>query len=173
MKASLHDQIDIQIFNDQVDTVKLCAGGCLLMDVAGGADYFWSPPGLFDDPNIANPTICPDTSLWVSVTGTLGLCSDVDSVFLEIIDPMVSILPDTSTITICETDSITLTALNNTNDVGITWQSFAITFDDPSNPVQTIVPPPFFNSIFVEVELEIAGCVVTDEISINFDRNSM
>ncbi|MAT53992.1 MAG: hypothetical protein CMN32_05885 [Saprospirales bacterium] len=169
LTIELHDQIDIQIFNDQVDTVKLCAGGCLLMDVAGGADYFWSPPGLFDDPNIANPTICPDTSLWVSVTGTLGLCSDVDSVFLEIIDPMVSILPDTSTITICETDSITLTALNNTNDVGITWQSFAITFDDPSNPVQTIVPPPFFNSIFVEVELEIAGCVVTDEISINVD----
>ena len=169
LNIELHDQINIQIFEDQVDTVKLCAGGCLLMDVAGGTDYFWQPPGLFDDPNIANPTICPDSSLWVSVTGTLGLCSDVDSVYLEIIDPMVSILPDTSVVTICETDSITLTAVNNTNNVGITWQSFAVTFDDPSNPVQTIVPPPSFNSIFVEVQLEIAGCVVSDEISINVD----
>lgn len=169
LNIELHDQIDIQIFNNQVDTVKLCAGGCLLMDVAGGADYFWQPPGLFDDPNIANPTICPDTSLWVSVTGSLGICTDVDSVYLEIVDPFVQIMPDTSVVTICETDSITLTALNNVNNAGLQWQSFAITFDDPSNPVQTIVPPPNFNSIFVEVQVEVAGCVATDEISINVD----
>lgn len=169
LNIELRDQINVEILQDQFDTVALCAGGCVLMDVSGASEYFWQPPGLFDDPNSANPTICPDTSLWISVTGSVAVCTDVDSIYLQIIDPVVSILPDTNVVTICETDSITLIALNNTNNVGLTWQSFAINFDDPSNPVQTIVPPPNFNSIFVQVTLEIAGCSVTDQISINVD----
>lgn len=169
LTIDLHDQLEVQIFNNDFDTVLLCVDGCLQLVASGAQDYFWQPPGLFDDPGIANPVVCPDTSQWIKVTGSLGICTDVDSLFLQIIDPQVLILPDTSIITICETDSITLTAVNNTGDEGLTWSSFFISFDDPHNPVQTIVPPPNFNTLFIEVELEIGGCSVTDEITINVD----
>ncbi|MFQ5446121.1 MAG: choice-of-anchor L domain-containing protein [Saprospiraceae bacterium] len=164
----IHDNLLVQIFDDAIDTVLVCQGSCVQMDVTGAADYFWQPPGLFDDPQIPNPTACPDTSRWVAVTGTLGICTDMDSVFLQLIDPQVNILPG-DFLTICEGDSITITAENNVDDSNLLWQTFFLTLPDPTNPVQTIVPPPFFNSIFLNVSVELGGCVATDEVTINID----
>jgi gliding motility-associated-like protein len=166
--VEIHDNLLVQIFDDALDTVLVCLGSCVQMEVTGAADYFWQPPGLFDDPLIPNPTACPDTSRWIAVTGTLGVCTDVDSVYLQLIDPQVNILPG-DFLTICEGDSITITAENNVNNSNLLWQTFFIPLSDPTNPVQTIVPPPFFNSIFLNVSVELGGCVATDQVTINVD----
>ncbi|MBI1223921.1 MAG: T9SS type B sorting domain-containing protein [Bacteroidetes bacterium] len=168
LQIDLRDNLQVQIFEDALDTVLVCEGNGAQMNANGAADYFWQPPGIFSDPNISNPIATPTSSQWVMVTGTLGICSDVDSVYLQLINPMVNILPD-GDITICATDSITITAENNVNNSNLQWTSFFFPLNDPNNPVQTIVPPPFFNSFFLDVQVELGGCVATDEININVD----
>ncbi len=168
LEIELQDNLDVQIFEDQLDTVLVCEGNGAQLNVIGAADYFWQPPGIFSDPNISNPIVTPATSQWVMVTGTLGICVDVDSVYLNLISPEVNIFPE-GIINICETDSITLTATNNVNNSNLLWTTFFFPLTDPNNPVQTIVPPPFFNSIFLEVEVELGGCVATDQVTINVD----
>ncbi|MBI5916057.1 MAG: choice-of-anchor L domain-containing protein, partial [Bacteroidetes bacterium] len=168
LTIQIQDNLVVQIFEDQLDTVLVCAGSNVQMSVNGAADYFWQPPGVFSDPNISNPIADPDSSMWVWVTGSLGICIDMDSVWLELIDPEVNIIPE-GILTICETDSITLTAVNNVNNSNLVWTSFFIPIPDPNNPVQVIVPPPFFNSIGLNVQVELGGCVATDFVNINVD----
>ncbi len=168
LQIDLQDNLNVQIFEDQLDTVLVCQGNGAQMNVNGAADYFWQPPGIFSDPNISNPIVTPTMSQWVMVTGTLGICTDVDSVYLLLIDPEVNIFPE-GIINICETDSVTLTATNNVNNSNLLWTTFFFNIPDPTNPVQVIVPPPFFNSIFLTVEVELGGCVATDQVTINVD----
>ncbi len=168
LEIELKDNLNVQIFEDQLDTLLVCAGNGAQLAVNGAADYFWQPPGIFSDPNISNPIVTPDVSQWVMVTGTLGICVDVDSIYLNLIDPEVNIFPE-GIINICETDSITLTAVNNVNNSNLLWTSFFIFIPDPTNPVQTIVPPPFFNSIGLNVQVELGGCIATDFVNINVD----
>ena len=165
----IHDQLEVQIFDDQLDTVLVCGGSCTQLQVSGAADYFWQPPGLFSDPGISNPIACPDSSRLVVVTGTLGICSDQDSVWLEVITPEVEIVP-VGPVTICETDTLVLTAVNNVGNSNLFWSGFIFPpLPDPTNPIQTIVPPPNFNSIFLSVTVELGGCTATDDININVD----
>ncbi len=165
----IHDQLDVQIFEDQLDTVLVCGGTCTQLTASGAATYFWQPPGLFSDPGISNPTACPDSSRMVFVTGTLGICSDIDSIWLEVITPEVEIMPG-GPVTMCQTDTLVLTAVNNVNNASLQWFGFIIPpIADPNNPVQTIIPAPNLNSIFLSVQVELGGCTASDDININVD----
>ncbi len=169
LTIEIQDQLEVKIFNDQQDTVLVCGGACAQLVASGASTYFWQPPGLFNDPGIPNPTVCPDSSRLVVVSGTLGICSDMDSVWLEVIDPEVEIVPG-GPLTICETDTLVLNAVNNVNNSNLNWTGFIIPpLADPSNPIQTIIPPPNFNSLFFTVSVELGGCTATDQININVD----
>ena len=76
LTIEIQDQLEVQIFNDLQDTVLVCGGACTQLVASGASTYFWQPPGLFNDPGIANPTVCPDSSRLVVVSGTLGICND-------------------------------------------------------------------------------------------------
>jgi gliding motility-associated-like protein len=168
LEIKLQDDLQVQIFEDELDTVLVCQGSNVQLQANGAADYFWQPPGIFSDPDISNPTVTPDTSQWVMVTGTLGVCTDVDSVYLQIINPEINILPE-GEINICEGDSVTLTAVNNVNNSNLQWTSFFFNLPDPSNPVQVVSPPAFWGSVFMDVQVELGGCVATDQVTINID----
>ncbi len=129
LEIQLQDNLQVQIFEDQLDTVLVCEGNGAQMNANGAADYFWQPPGIFSDPNISNPIVTPLTSQWVTVSGTLGVCSDIDSVFLLLIDPQVNIFPE-GTINICQGDSVILTATNNVNNSNLQWSTFFFTIPD-------------------------------------------
>ncbi|MEM8908614.1 MAG: choice-of-anchor L domain-containing protein, partial [Bacteroidota bacterium] len=70
LTINLLDLPNVEI-NNGVDTVFICQDSCANLTAFGGATYFWTPPGLFDDETIANPIVCPDTSRWVTVTGSI------------------------------------------------------------------------------------------------------
>ena len=167
--VEIHDNLSVQIFEDQLDTILVCAGSCAQLEVVGAADYFWQPPGLVSDPNITNPTVCPDSSQWVWVTGTLGICTDVDSVWLQLIDPEVTILPDMDVIDACENDTVTLFASNNVNNSNLQWQSFFVPINNPTSQQISIVKPLFGNTAFIDVSVELGGCTATDQVTVNFD----
>ncbi len=168
LQIDLQDNLNVQIFEDQLDTVLVCEGNGAQLNVIGANTYFWQPPGIFSDPSISNPTVNPTVSQWVTVMGTLGLCTDVDSVYLELISPEVNILPE-GTINICAGDIVTLTATNNVNNSNLLWTTFFFNLPDPTNPVQVIDPPAFFNSVFLNVQVELGGCIATDQVTINID----
>ncbi|MEY3050811.1 MAG: hypothetical protein RLY31_596 [Bacteroidota bacterium] len=164
----IQDQLDVSIFDDQLDTVLVCDGGCAQLQAEGAASYFWSPPGLLSNPDISNPSICPDTSLLVTVTGTLGICTDMDSVWVQLISPEVTILPDGNQ-TICATDTLVLEASNNIGNSNLQWTSFFVPLPDPTAPVQAVVPPPGFTNFTLNVSVSLAGCQASDAITITVD----
>lgn len=168
LTIDLKDKLDVQIFEDELDTVLVCEGSGAQLQANGAPDYFWQPPGIFSDPDISNPTVTPATSQWVTVTGTLGVCTDVDSVYLQIINPEVNIFPE-GDISICEGDSVTLTSINNVNNSNLEWSTFFTNFPDPSNPTQVVSPPAFWGSVSLVVQVELGGCVATDQVTINID----
>lgn len=164
----IQDQLQVEIFDNELDTVLVCGGTCTQLSASGASEYFWTPPGAFSNPDISNPTICPDSSQLVEVTGTLGVCTDKDSVWIQVITPEVIILPDGDQ-TICANDTLILTASNNVGNSNLQWTSFFVPIPDPTNPEQVIIPPPFFNNFFLNVSVNLGGCTATDAISISVD----
>jgi gliding motility-associated-like protein len=164
----LRDLPLVEIFAGQ-DTAFVCSGTCLPMEANGAVSYEWTSefPGVFDNPLIANPIACPTQSQWVSVLGTvsnLAGCSDVDSVYLQFIDPMIDVVAITST-DICNGDSVVLQAVNNVNNAGLVWTPND--FLNVDNEEIVVASPPFTETYTASVS--ISGCTVTDEITISVD----
>ncbi len=161
----IKDALEVDILPEQ-DTVFVCEG-IFTADLQGqgAASYEWSPVNIFDDANSQNPTATISSDQLVTVVGSLGSCSATDEVFLQIIDPDVSITPS-GTIQICEGESVQLTSSNNVNDAGLSWNP-GFGLDDPTatNPTAT---PSFTTTYTLSVETQ-GGCTATDEITIEVE----
>ncbi|MEK7257837.1 MAG: choice-of-anchor L domain-containing protein, partial [Bacteroidota bacterium] len=174
LTVNLHDNLQVDIFKDEIDTAFVCQGSCIQLKSIGAQNYFWQPPGLMSDPNISNPIACPDTSTWVSVLGTLGICSDMDSIYLLLVNPEVQIQPDTNQLAVCPGDTVSLFAQNNVGNSNLQWNGFIFPpLVDPSNPSQVFVPDPAFGSFFLQVQVELGGCTAFDDILIGIDNLQM
>ncbi|MFK7809491.1 MAG: choice-of-anchor L domain-containing protein [Saprospiraceae bacterium] len=166
IEIELHDVPLVEVFAG-VDTAFVCSGTCIQMEVNGAATYEWVSefPGVFDDPTSDAPIACPTQSQWVSVTGTVSAlpgCNDVDSVYLQFVDPTVEIVA-LDPINICAGDSVRLQAANNVNNTGLLWTPDDFISSDTDQNVT--VEPPFTQTYTASVT--VSGCTVTDEITIN------
>lgn len=157
------DGLNIQILGGQ-DTLFVCQGASAPLQVSGGDNYFWSPPNIFDNPNSPNPVVTPTTSSWISAVGSLGPCSDADSIWMEVVSPELAITASGPT-NICVGDSISLTALNNTGNANLIWSPATGLNDPQASPV---VASPEVTTIYT-ASIELNGCATTDSISINVD----
>ncbi|MEO1260735.1 MAG: choice-of-anchor L domain-containing protein [Bacteroidota bacterium] len=163
------DLLTVDILDDLNDTLILCATeGCIPLEATGAQSYSWFPDTLFNDDTLAMPTLCTQQSQWVFVEGTLGSCTDIDSVYIDVVNIEVNIFPDEDNLVICEGTPLELTALNNVNDQGILWTSPDVDFADPTNPVQILnnEEGDDFESALVTIEL--AGCSVSDGINVQW-----
>ncbi len=161
----IHDELAVEIFAGAADSIFVCAGIGVQLDVVGALDYVWSPAGVFDDPNGPDPFANPATDTMVYVVGTLGVCFDVDSIFLDVVDPQVEI-EALGPIGICQGDTIALNADNNVGNSGLQWTSNSTILDPLNSPVVDIAP--LFNTTYT-VTVQIAGCTDSDQITINVD----
>jgi gliding motility-associated-like protein len=163
LTIDIKDDVEVNI-NLGADTVFVCAGGTFQLEALGAANYFWAPPGAVSNPFIGNPTTTPTQDIWLEVTGTLATCTDIDSVYVKIISPMVDAIALTNT-NICQGTSVNLQANDNVNHQGLVW-SPTIGLNDPfsSNPIAT---PASSTTYFASIT--IAGCVVTDSVVIKVD----
>ncbi|MBK8566274.1 MAG: choice-of-anchor L domain-containing protein [Saprospiraceae bacterium] len=169
LEILIYDKLEVEILDQGPDTLLVCAGAGIQLNATGAAEYFWQPVGIFSDPDISNPTADPDSSMWVLVMGALGICTDVDSIFLQVIDPMVNISPSDEPIYLCSGESVTLTAINNVGNSNLEWFTFFIGLPDANNPVQTITPGPGEDFIPLQVSVELGSCTATDEVTIIVD----
>lgn len=162
LTIELQDNVVVNVAGG--DTLFVCAGNTLQLQAQGAVNYFWAPPGAVNNAFIANPTITPTQDIWLTVTGTISTCVDVDSVLVRIISPSIDVVALTPT-NICQGMSVQLQANNNTNDNNITWTPpFGLNDPSSANPVAT----PLLSTIYTAT-LAIAGCSVSDQVTINVD----
>lgn len=158
----LKEKAEVEVIGG--DTLFVCTGGTLQLTATGAAEYFWAPPGAVSNPFIANPTITPTQDIWLEVSGTVGVCTDVDSVFIDIIDPEIDVvaLSDTN---ICVGTQVFLQAINNVNSTGLVWTP-ATGLDDENST--TPIATPSVTTKYTAT-INIAGCSVSDFVTINVD----
>ena len=159
----LNDDLDVEI-NAGADTLYTCAGGVLQLEASGATSYFWQPPGAVSNPQIPNPTISTTQDIELRVTGTLGNCSNTDTVYIRVLDPTVEVQALGAT-DICLGQSVTLKALTNTGGQGLKWTPF----NGLSDPGSTITSASPSATTTYRATLSIPGCTVFDEITIRVD----
>ena len=163
----IRDEPDFVVVNN-MDTVFVCQGNNVTLSASGSQTYSWSPAGIMNDATIANPIATPATSGPVTCSGTLGSCSFSETIWLEVVDPQINISAMTST-NICQGQSIELTANNNTNGSGLSWSPIG-GINNPNQ--QTVIATPN-QSITYTATIQLAGCTVSDDITITVDPFDM
>lgn len=157
--------IDVEIIQPIYDAYSLedtiCPGETVQVFASGGTGYSWGPPGLFNNPFIANPfaTITTDTTLTVTITDACGT-TDLD-VIVKVFETNVSVSNDTI---ICVGQSIPIEAFGG---VTYSWEP-ANTVSNPiiSNPIAT---PTSFTFYVATVTTE-DGCIVKDSLLVLVDQ---
>lgn len=158
----IRDGLEITV-NGGLDTVFFCPGNSVALAAEGALTYFWEPVGLFSEPTAAATVASPTGSSWVQVTGQLGICTAVDSIFLLEVNPQVSITTPRP-VSICRGSSVLLNAANNLDGQGsVTW-SPTFGLNNP-NSAQTLARPSF--STFYTVTASLTGCTATDTITVS------
>ncbi len=163
--VDLKDNVQVQVTGG--DTLLVCAGGTLQLLAKGAQSYFWSPPGAVSNAFIANPTITPTQNIWLEVTGTVGTCTDNDSVYIMIINPQITanVAGGGEVTSICLGNSVQLQSTNNVGNAGLLWTP-ALGLSDKFNP--NPIASPTLTTTY-QVQVSIAGCVVTDQVTVNVD----
>ncbi|MCF8237084.1 MAG: choice-of-anchor L domain-containing protein [Saprospiraceae bacterium] len=160
----IRDQLVVTVNADQ-DTAYFCPGNSISLTAKGAQDFFWQPVSIFNDPTSGTTLATPTGSMWVTVTGTLGVCTDVDSIYLFEVNPQVSIVNATPD-SICQGESVIIVANSNLNGQGsITWTpAFGL-----SNPKGLITEAfPNFSQSYV-ITAELTGCMAKDTIAFVVD----
>lgn len=158
LEIELRDELVVQILSGQ-DTALVCQDSSLVMEVTGASNYFWTPISVFNDPLSSMPIANPDQSQWVFVEGSVGPCVAEDSIFLQVVDPMITVeaLDPTA---ICAGGQVSLQVTDNANHANLMW-SPTIGLDDPTSP-NPIASPTDTTTYIASVD--IAGCIVADSI---------
>lgn len=164
LEIEIEDALAVEIFAG-TDTTFVCTDSCVIMDVLGAPNYIWTPSDQFDPPNVFNPEICPTESQLIYVVGFLGVCTAVDSVWIEVVDPTLAI-ESMDVLNICEGDSVTLTANNNVGDANLIWTPGDGSILDPTQG--TVEASPILTTTYTAT-VEVAGCVASDEVTVNVD----
>ena len=163
---NLEDALEVEIFAGE-DTVFVCQNGCAGLVAEGAQNYVWSPASAgFDDNFSQTPEICPSESQFINVLGTLGVCSDRDTIWIQIIDPELEIVPLGIT-DFCQGDSVMLQASNNVGNSNLQWTpATAIT---PNPNTQTVTVKPLQNTAYIAT-VSLAGCMAADTLMVNVDE---
>lgn len=158
----IYDEIDIE---PSQDTFFVCTGTSVQLEVGGATGYTWGWPiaSELNNPNIFNPTLTPSQSGYIMISGIINgnsNCVDTDSAYIQIIDPVIDII--TPSPSICENESISLQAMTNTNNTGISWSPVqGLSCSDCPNPIAS----PSSTTTYTAT-VTAGGCTDTDDITI-------
>ncbi len=143
---------------------SICPGEAYPLLASGSTFYTWSPSDLFDNPNISNPLVFPESDQLYIVTGTNEAgCRDEDSIFISILpepEPTLNNL----IINKCEEDPVQMLAQGG---IMYEWSpGFALSDSLVENPISTTNIPITYTVDITNVE----GCMITDSITILIDE---
>lgn len=160
--AEIKDGVEVVVAGG--DTIRVCKGDFAQLNASGADTYFWQPTSAVSNPYIADPVTSPTQSLWLTVTGAVGTCEDVDSVFIKVVGPTISVNALSPT-TICLGGSVNLSATIDPPGTAITW-SPAAGLDDPNSltPIASPTQPLTYTA-----SISSEGCTVNDFVTITVD----
>ncbi len=161
LTIELRNELAIQIIPD-ADTAFVCQGAGAQLGVQGAATYFWTPVNIMNDPLSSSPLATPTTDTWVTVQGNVGICSAVDSIFLKLINPAISVAA-LDPVAICQGDSVRLAVTDNVNNTNLIWTP-AGSLNDPASP--TPVATPQVTTTYIAT-VRLFDCAVSDSITID------
>jgi hypothetical protein len=88
----------------------LCLGQSTQLTAAGGVSYNWIPTTGLSNPNVNNPNATPTTTTTYTANMQFGSCTKIVSQTIYVSDPVVTINTNPTTGTICDGESVILTA---------------------------------------------------------------
>jgi len=162
LNLKLNDNAEVKVIGP--DTLYACSGGSVQLQAEGATSYSWSPPGIFSNPFVANPTFTATQDRWITVTGTITGCTDIDSVFIDVTEPKIDVKALGDTL-LCLGETVQLVATNNVNNAGLSW-SPAQGLIDPSAASPVAKPS---GSTTFKATIALPGCTVSDTITILVD----
>lgn len=159
----IQDNPTIEITPD-IDSLYLCTGNNIQLDVSGANLYTWSPQDIFNNSLIQNPVATPTASTYLVVNGNVGNCNFADSIWVEVVDPQLDIevvgSPD-----ICEGEEVDLIANNNAGNTNLSWTN-ANTLSS-GTAVQVTASPTTNTTYIASVSLQ--NCSAADTITVTVE----
>ncbi len=149
---------------DGQDSTYACEGSTVDLFATGAAVYIWTPFSVLDNEGSATPTFTGSTSQWIYVTGQVGLCVGHDSVYVQIIDPEITVA--STDYQICTQESAILTAFDNVNHSNLVWTP-AIGLTSPDSDMTEASPDV---TTTYTAKVTIAGCDAEASLTINVDE---
>ncbi|HKK89247.1 MAG TPA: gliding motility-associated C-terminal domain-containing protein, partial [Saprospiraceae bacterium] len=157
------------IFIDFPDTLRACAGDSIALqpNPRSGVRFSWSPPDFLDDSNADNPVWSGPDDQWIFVNYSASndtLCFNVDSIFIDVLDPPEYELPPDSLY--CQEQTLNL-EVQTSQETSVRW------YED--RDLQNLLREDRFYVLFLErstklfVEVERNGCTVVDSIELTLD----
>lgn len=161
--ASLvYGQRSVEILPD-METLYICTDSSFQLDATEALSYSWSPAAIFDDPTSRNPVVSPTSSTLVTLEAIVNGIVRRDSIFIEIRDPSLS-LSSNQTEEVCASTEVMVTANNNVDNQGITWDIPEELYVVDSLSNRLIIRPLRTTSIIATIN--VTGCEVKDTIQI-------
>ena len=131
------------------DTV-ICAGNTVNLLASGGQNFVWSPAGSLSNATIANPVASPQTNTIYSVTvSSQSGCSATGQVTV-LVNP--NPVVNASSVTICQGQSATLTA------IGATSYSWSPAVELSSTVGATVIANPLKTRFYQVIGTDQNGC---------------
>lgn len=159
--SGVNDTVKVTVIAPPVLTVSpnqtICTGSAIQLVVSGAASYVWQPSTGLSCSTCDTTKSIPGGSTTYYVTGSIGTCTNTDSVIItEVPPPVISISPDT---TICLGNSVQLFA---EADYDITWYSSpGLSCTTCNDPIAT----PTATTTYVATTTD-GNCTATDSVTI-------
>lgn len=165
LEIEIIDGLDVEILHTSKDTILVCKNGCIDLEASGASNYTWSPSSaVLSSPTSSNTQACPPSDGWVVVTGRSGSCTDKDSVFLKIAQPIIEIVP--SSLTVCPGKTFSVGANNNVGNLQLKWQSSDIQLSQPEAQIQTLQASNHPDTLALIAGIVSGTCSVYDTVNV-------
>lgn len=158
------DYVDVFISplpKGEIDPVfGICKGDSIQLNASGGVEYQWLSSYNISDTLVSNPIVWPEvpTEYFVIVGDTCGY--DTISVFVDILPPQGTIMPDTA---ICRGSSIELNAYNG---ISYSWSpDSTLNANNISNPIAS----PYYTATYDVSIIDANNCRIDTFITLYVD----
>ncbi len=151
-----------------IDNTSICLGGSIMIGTveAVGNTYSWT--SVPNDPSLTSPTsgvpsVSPTETTTYELTVTNGVCTHVQSVTIEVIDPSLEVV---SPVFVCLGDEATLSATAGPAGGIITWSDYEGNILGTGDEIQVL---PLGTTSF-HVNYTIGNCSISDIVEVNVSQ---
>lgn len=158
----VYGQRSVEILPD-VETLYLCTDSSFQLNASNALSYQWSPASIFDDPTSRTPIITPNTSTQVILEAVVNGITRYDTLSVVVDQPTIR-LSSNQQEEVCASTEIVVTANNNVESQGLSWEFPEELFVVDSLSDRLIIRP--LRNTTLIATINITGCEVKDTIEI-------